>query len=49
MSEEAMEENGEGGSERTPMELISTIMTGTGTLPMATSMLRASMHSVYEW
>ena len=44
-----MEENGEGGSERTPIEVISTAMTATSTLPMATSTLHASAHSVYEW
>ena len=48
MSEEAMEENGEGGSERAPMEVTSTTMTATSTLTMAMGMLHASVHSVYE-
>ena len=48
MSEEAMEENGEGGRERTPMQVISTIMTATSTLPMAMGVLHASVHSVYQ-
>ena len=48
MSEEAMEENGEGGREVASMEAISSIMTATSTLPMAMSMLHASVHSVYE-
>ena len=30
------------------MEVISTIMTGTSTLPMAMGMLHASVHSVYQ-
>ena len=48
MSEEAREENGEGGSERAPMEVISTTMTATSTLPMAIGTLHACVHCVYE-
>ena len=44
-----MEENGEGGREGASMEVISIIMTGTSTLPMAMGTLHASVHSVYEW
>ena len=48
MSEAAMEENGEGGRQGAPMEVISTTMTATSTLPMAMGMLHACVHSVYE-
>ena len=48
MSGEATETNRGGGSKRASMEVISTIMAATSTLPMATGMLHASVHSVYE-
>ena len=43
------EENGEGGREGASMEVISTIMAATSTLPMAIGTLHASVHSIYEW
>ena len=49
MSEEAVEENGEGGSKRASMEVVSTIMAATSTLLMAIDTLHASVHSIYEW
>ena len=49
MSKLANEENGEGGSKRASIEVTYTIMTATSILPMATGVLHASVHSVYEW
>ena len=48
MSKWTKEENVEGGRERAPIEVTSTTMKATGTLPMATGVLHASVHSVYE-
>ena len=44
----ARETKREGGRERAPMEVVSTIMTAIGNLPMAMGTLHASVHSVYE-
>ena len=43
-----METKWEGASKRAPMEVTSSIMTATSTLPMAMVMLHASMRSIYE-
>ena len=43
-----MEENGEAGSERAPMEVTSTAMTATSTLTMAIGTLHAFMRSICE-
>ena len=48
MSEEAKATKREGRREGAPMEVICTIMTATGTLPMAMGVLHACVHSVYE-
>ena len=48
MSKWTKEKIGEGGSERPPMEVISTIMTASNNLSMATSALHTCVHSVYE-